>query len=927
MMLRSPRPARPRALTAILIVTSIITAAPLAAQNASGPQPRAAVAPAAPQKVTSVEGITEYRLGNGMRVLLFPDASKPTVTVNMTYLVGSRHENYGETGMAHLLEHLLFKGTPKNSNIAAEFNKRGMRFNGTTSFDRTNYFELFQADEGNLEWALQMEADRMVNSFVAKKDLDSEMTVVRNEYERGENEPFGVLLKRMQSVAFDWHNYGNSPIGNRSDIENVKIENLQAFYRMYYQPDNAVLLVAGRFDEAKTLPLINKYFGSIPKPTRTLPSLWTVEPNADGERSFMVRRKGDLQFVATAYRIPSALHPDTHALEFMNEILSDTPAGRLHKALVEGGKAVQVAGFPLNGVDTGLSLFVAVVKKDEPIEPVQTEMVRIIEEFYKNPPTTEEMSRARNAFANEAERTLNNHESIGVRLSEYIARGDWRLFFLERDAAESVTPDMVKDVAAKYYRRDNRTVGVFVPEDQPLRASLPAVPALADVMKDFKSKETTSVAEAFEPTQDNIDKRTRRIEIDGIKVALLSKKNRGETVAVGLRFHTGDEKTLFGQRTAATLAGQMLSRGTTRYSREQLKDELEKLKVAGNIAGLNGEFQTTRPNVAAAIRLAAHMMREPAFNEAEFDQLKKLMIASIESQRSDPNAIASVALSSHFNVVPKGDWRYQPSLDESLQELQKTTLEDVKRFHQTFYGANRGEIAIVGDFDEAEVTKAVTEAFSGWKTRAPYQRLPTPYRDVPAVVRALETPDKENAVFRARINVEMNEDDADYPALFLANHIMGGGAGFDSRLTTRIRVKDGLSYGVGSGLGVGQIDRAGSWSVQAIAAPQNVAKVEAAFKDELAKALKDGFTAAEVAAAKSGALQQRLQARAQDRNVASGWLSNLYLDKTFVWSKQFEDKLSALTPEQVTAALRKYIDPAKITIIKAGDFAKVAKGE
>jgi zinc protease len=447
------------------------------------------------------------------------------------------------------------------------------------------------------------------------------------------------------------------------------------------------------------------------------------------------------------------------------------------------------------------------------------------------------------------------------------------------------------------------------------------------VMKDYKSKEATSVAEAFEPTQDNIDKRTKRIEIDGIKVALLSKKNRGETVAVNLRFHTGDEKTLFGQRVAATLAGQMLSRGTTRFNREQLKDELEKLKVAGGVNGLSADFQTTRPNVAAAIRMAAHMMRDPAFNEAEFDQLKKLMIASLESQRSDPSAIAAVALSSHFNVVPKGDWRYQPTIDESLQEIQRITLDDVKRFHKTFYGANRGEIAVVGDFDEGDVTKAVTEAFAGWKTSAPYQRLPMPYRDVAAVSRSLETPDKENAVFRARLNVEMNEDDADFPALFLANHIMGGGAGFDSRLTTRIRVKDGLSYGVGSGLSVGQIDRAGSWSVQAIAAPQNVAKVEAAFKDELMKALKDGFTAAEVSAAKSGALQQRLQSRAQDRNVATGWTSNLYLGKTYAWSKQFEDKLMALTPEQVTAALRKYVDPAKITIVKAGDFAKVAKGE
>ena len=204
-------------------------------------------------QITSVEGITEYRLTNGLKMLLMPDSAKPTVTVNMTYLVGSRFENYGETGMAHLLEHMMFKGTRKIPKIDAEFNQRGMRSNATTSLDRTNFFEQFEAKGDNLRWAITMEADRMTHSNIAKKDLDSEMTVVRNEYEMGENSPESVMLKRMQSVAFDWHNYGNATIGNRSDIENVNIQHLQAFYHLYYQPDNAVLIVAGKFDVADAI--------------------------------------------------------------------------------------------------------------------------------------------------------------------------------------------------------------------------------------------------------------------------------------------------------------------------------------------------------------------------------------------------------------------------------------------------------------------------------------------------------------------------------------------------------------------------------------------------------------------------------------------------------------------------------------------------
>ena len=236
--------------------------------------------------------------------MLFPDPSKPTATVNITYLVGSRQENYGETGMAHLLEHLIFKGSKNFPHPDAEFNRRGFRNNGSTWLDRTNYFSTFQASDDNLKWAIDWSADAMVNSFIAKKDLDSEMTVVRNEFEMGKTDPSRLMFERNQALLYDWHNYGKSTIGARSDIEHVRIENLQAFYRMYYQPDNAVLIVAGKFDEAKALRWIADAFGRIPKPKRTLPVLWTEEPTHDGERQFTIRRKGEVQIVNVAYRMP-----------------------------------------------------------------------------------------------------------------------------------------------------------------------------------------------------------------------------------------------------------------------------------------------------------------------------------------------------------------------------------------------------------------------------------------------------------------------------------------------------------------------------------------------------------------------------------------------------------------------------------------------
>ena len=871
-------------------------------------------------KVTSVEGITEYRLANGLKVLLFPDASKPTITVNVTYLVGSRHENYGETGMAHLLEHLMFKGTKKHPNIDLDFNKRGMQFNGSTWIDRTNYFEIFAANEDNLRWAIEMEADRMVNSFIAKKDLDSEMTVVRNEYEQGENSPFRVLLKRMVSVAYDWHSYGRDTIGNRSDIENVNVPHLQAFYHLYYQPDNAVLLVAGKFDEAKALALIAKNFGAIPKPKRALPVEWTVEPTQDGERTFTVRRKGDVQIVMAAYHVPSGLHPESDAVGFASFILGQVPTGRLHKAIVEKGMASQVFGYPMQGVAPGLQIFGAVVKPGDSVEKVRDERVRVVESFGDAPPTEGEIVRTRQTFRNQAEKALTNHESIGVQMSEYIALGDWRLFFLARDELDSMTGDQVQASAKKYFRRDNRTVGFFLPEDNPQRAEIPPAPTLAEVMKDFKPKEDKTVAEAFDPSQDNIDKRTRRFEIDGIQVALLSKKNRGETVNVSMALRIGNEKAMFNQNMNSSLAGRMLTRGTTKYSRVELTDEFERLKVTGRVSGPGGSFQTTRPNLEGALRLVAHVLREPTFPQSEFDQLVNQTVTSITASLSEPEARAADALSKHFNIYPKGDPRYSPSLEESLEEVKAAKLEEVKRFHREFYGAYPAQIAIVGDFDEERATALIKELFAGWKPAVPYARIPMDFKDIAPTSVTIRTPDKENAVWMVRENVQLRDDDPDFAALYVADYILGGGAGFDSRLMARIRQKEGLSYGVGSELSVGSEDRAGGWTAYAIAAPQNVAKVEVAFKEELARALRDGFTEAEVNNAKSGILQTRAQTRAQDSALASAWVGNMYLNRTFQWSKQFEEKLKALRPAEVNAALRKYVDPNKLTTVKAGDF-------
>jgi zinc protease len=916
----------------------LVASAALSAQAAPRPEPAPRISPApsapkgpipAPQKITSVEGITEYRLANGLTVLLFPDETKQTITVNVTYRVGSRNENYGETGMAHLLEHLVFKGTPRHTNIPQELTAHGARPNGSTWYDRTNYFETFQATDENLDWALDLEADRMVNSYIAKKDLDSEMTVVRNEFEMGENDPASILEERVLSTAFLWHNYGKSTIGAKADLENVPIDRLQAFYRTWYQPDNAVLLVAGRFDEAKTLAKINRTFGAIPKPSRTLPTFYTLDPTQDGERQVRLERVGDVQAIAAAYHVPSGASPESGAIEILTEVLSDTPAGRLYKSLVETKKATSVGGYFMALHDPGFVMFNAEVRQDQKLDDAVAELRKTVDDAAgKAPITKEEVERARGSLLKNIDLMLNSADRVGLQLSEFIGQGDWRLFFINRDRIRKATVEDVQKAASEYLKPSNRTLGVFVPTAKPDRSDVAPPPDVASVVKDYKGDAAVAAGEAFDPSPVHIESRTKRSTLpSGLKVALLPKKTRGGTVVAAMTLRFGDEKSLMGRATAADMAADMLMRGTTKHTRQQIQDELDRLKarlgVSGRATQATVSIETIRENFPAVLRLAAEVLREPSFPEKEFEELRQENLAAIEQQKSEPDAVGSTFYQGHMNPYPKGDVRHVQTFDEEAEAYGKATLADAKGFYSSFYGASNGELAIVGDVDEAAASALVAELFGDWKSPAAFTRVPQPYQDVAALQQTLETPDKANAFFVGGQNLAIRDDDPDFPALLLGNYMLGGGF-LNSRLATRIRQKEGLSYGVGSQLTASPLDKSGAFATFAIYAPQNSAKLEAAVKEEIARVLKDGFEEKEIAEAKSGWLQSRQVGRAQDAPLARTLAVNLYIGRTLAWDAELEKKVQTLTAADILAAMRRHIDPAKMTIVKAGDFQKGA---
>lgn len=903
-----------------------------AAKAASHPKVASTAPLPAPVQVTSVEGITEYRLANGLRVLLYPDASKPTITTNITYLVGSRQEHYGETGMAHLLEHMLFKGTKARPDTWKILNELGGDANGTTNFDRTNYYVSFPASEENLKKALGLEADRMLNcTFTAetlwgKDGKSGEMTVVRNEFESGENSPFRTTILRVMSAAYDWHNYGKPVIGARSDIEHVNVDHLRAFYQKYYQPDNAVLMVAGQIDGPKTLAFINATFGRIPKPARVLEPTYTVEPTQDGERLVTIRRVGGTPLLVAGYHVAPSAQADRSATDLAATILTDAPSGRLYKALVETKLAAQVFPLSFSTYEPGLQMFGVMLPKDGDPEKVKAILLSEVEGLKDKPFTQAELDRAKAQVQKGVDQTLSNTKNMAISLSEAMATGDWREWFLDRDRTLSATLEQVQKAAVAYFKPSNRTLGEYLPTEKPDRTEVPGVPDVAADVKNYAGKQVIAQGEAFDASPANVDHRTLRFTApNGLKGALLSKKTKGGMASVQLTLRFGQEATLRDKQAVPDLTGAMLMRGTLKHSRQELADAFDKLKaevmVTGGATSANARIRVPRENLAATLKLVAEVLREPAFPAAELDTLVKQQTTGIESQRQEPQAKAMDFLGQTFDAYPAGHPSAYRSFEARIEDLKAAKVEALKAFHAAFYGADHATFAASGDFDAKEVQALVTDLFGSWKSASTYERIPARLKEVPGQSKVLETPDKQMAIFVATERWAMQDTDPGYPAFLMANQILGGGA-LKNRIADRLRQKEGFSYGAGSFVNVSSQDPVTSWQAYAIHAPQNAAKLEAAFREELQKALKDGFTQEELDFARKTWLQGEQTQRQDDRAIA-GWLNtSLYLGRPILFEAELEAKIQALTLAEVNAALRQHLDPARLVIVKAGDFTK-----
>lgn len=876
---------------------------------------------------TSVEGVKAYNLPNGLKILLIPDQSQSNVVVNIVYGVGSRFEGYGETGMAHLIEHMMFKRSSKFVDIKKTIADKGAYANGTTWYDRTNYYEILPATDENLKWALEMEADRMVTSAILQSDLNTEFSVVRNEFEIGENYPSSILQERILSTAYLWHNYGKSTIGSKEDIERVKADRLKKFYQKYYQPNNATLIVGGKFDDKQTLNWIEQYFASIPKPATEMEQTYTVEPPQDGERYVELRRSGDIQYIAMAYHTPCASDKDFAANDALISILTNNPSGPLYKALVDSKLSSSVYGYTQTLKDPGFSYFACEVPKDKDLNAAQNAFLETMNKVPEMTFTEEDLTRAKNELVKNIENTYNKTINFSIALTEFIGAGDWRLFFVYRDNIEKLTLADIQNAAKKYYLTTNRTWGKFIPDTKNERTKVAEVGDISALVTNYKGKTVDTTAGKFNASVETILKLSEEGKLaSGGKYILLDKPTKGDKIEGRLLMRMGTESSLSGKSLIASLTARMLKTGTLTKSKQQINDLLNKYKTNlsfyANVDGLYINLSSDKANTKDALDILNDILLNPSFNADEFEKVKLEMKAELETYKNDPQMVANEKLTALSSKYPKTHPYYSMTTDETLAELATVKLEDIKEFFQKFYGGVNTYSVFVGNVDKQIAKSFLDKTFDNWTPKIAYKRIPTQYFDVKSQTQTIQINDKTNATVLGNLNLKIGAENPDYPAVEMANELLGGGAFLSSRIPQRLREAEGMSYGAGSYISGNHIDQTGSWGVYAFFNPIYKDKMDNALREEITKAIDKGFTKEEFDNSLKSWLQGRQTNLSLDNFLSYQLREYLELGKTMKDYTDYENKVKALDVNKVNSAMKKYFDINKFILIYAGDFTK-----
>lgn len=888
-------------------------------------------------KVEELEGVEEYLYTpNGLKILLVQDNAAPVVTVQMVYNVGSKHEVSGNTGSTHLLEHLMFKGTTKyhkknGNSIDTELTRIGAQMNATTWNDRTNYYETIPSD--HIELALDIEADRMRNLTLLKEDKEAEMTVVRNEFERGENNPHSLLSKEIWATAYMAHGYHHSTIGWRSDIENMPMKVLQDFYDTYYWPNNAWLTVVGDFQKESLFKMVDKYFGSIKKSEHAIPQPYTQEPPQYGPRKVVVSKSGETSVITVAYKIPGNDNEDVPALVVLADALGSGPSSTLYKDFVDSGETFYAFASASQFAENGLFTVSLGFDPSKDAEEMNVKLLESIEKIKKDGVAQADIDRI---VANNTAQTILSRDgsgNIASELTEYIASGDWKDYINESKKLQKVTSADVQRVAKKYLVDDQSTTGYFIPKGAGSDEAAADSPTNFTPEEDgkyfyrdpsFSNIEGENMNESVALTSTTKGKEDfERKTISGIDV--ISKKTGAKGfVSVIASFPIGNYFDAKDNELIPNLTTSLLSKGTTKNDKFEFSQKLEKLgvhiSISSNKDNVTIYFQALSKDVETVIGLLAEELREPLFDEREFDLLKQQFIGNLQQGISDPGGQGNIGLTQA--LYPKGHPNYSRSVQESIEDVKNAKLEDVKSFHKKYFGPAGMHFVVVGDVDTKNIYKALKNNFKNWKGGVDRSDKVFEVQKSKAFTQILTIPEKPSAELYIGQYTGIQRSNPDFLPFTIGNYVLGGG--FSGRLMLTVRDEAGLTYSIYS-RHAGHTYTPGHWFVNASFAPDLFDKGRKATMEQLKIWRNDGLTAAELKDSKSSLIGSFKIGLATTSGMASNILSVVQRGEEPSYIYKYPAELEAVTLEQVNSAIKKYIDLDNLVIIEAGSLDQEGK--
>jgi zinc protease len=895
-----------------------------------------AAVPAATQSesATLTAGVKQTVLSNGLTVLTKEVHTAPVVSVQVWYRVGSRNEGKGINGLSHQLEHLMFKGTKERPiQFGRLFSALGSESNAFTSYDETAYYGTVERDK--LDALLVLEADRMHNAINSADYLASEKKVVISELQGYENSPGYRLGRAVMRSAFPDRTYGLPVGGTKADVEKFTVDQVQQYYRTYYRPDNATLVVTGDFDTKTVLDRVKQIYGPIPKPAQPLLSkpaqgLGVLLKQAPPSAPIVLKEPGSTPLLSIVYPLPDANHPDVPAIDVMDAILTEGRSSRLYQALVESGLASSVSASASEPIEPGWYNISATPAAGQSPAQVEKTLQQTLNAFRQQPVSAEELERAKTQL--QASFIFGNQDITSqanqLGFSQTVT-GDYR--FTDRYLAgiKRVTAADVQQAARTYLKPEAQTVGFFEPtlaDGKPGTSSASA----------GKTSENFSPGTPVDPAQvakylpamqaSNQSMSAARLPqsftlTNGLKVLLLSDHsiptvNLGGHIQAGSIFDTPDRAGL-----AGLTAGNLMNGTTTKDAltlAKTLEDRGAGLGFGASRAGVSISGNALAQDLPILIQTLADVVQNATFPVQQLELSRQRSLIGLKAALDDPRQLGRRAFQQA--IYPANHPFYSFPTEDSLKQI---TRQELVQFYQQHYRPDGTVLALVGDFEPAQLQSLLEKSLGQWKgTGQPsVPTFPTVMLPKATTYFSKSIPGKAESVTYLGYNSISRKDPRFYAALVM-NQVLGGST-LSSRLGTEVRDRQGLTYGIYSGFSAGVYP--GPFLISMQTAPEN-AQTAVNSTVALLKQLKEtGITQAELDEAKRSITSSYPVGLASPSDLVDVILGNEVMGLSPEELRQFPAKVEAVTPAQLKQAISELIQPNNLVIVTAGPPEKVVK--